>query len=139
MTRVRAVTPKAIHDVPDAEPAVTGELLTLCRWIAEYYVVPLGVALRCALPALLTGAGAPEPSQRTHRVVTLARHVESLNQAVATRQLIGQAIGILMERYVLSEQAAQAFLWRTSSHGNTKVRAVAADLVDDADRRARSA
>ncbi|WP_082533853.1 ANTAR domain-containing protein [Marmoricola sp. Leaf446] len=77
----------------------------------------------------------------THAALALgtARHVESLNQAVATRQLIGQAIGILMERYVLSEQAAQAFLWRTSSHGNTKVRAVAADLVDDADRRARSA
>jgi len=25
-------------------------MLDLCRWIAEYYVTPLGVALRCALP-----------------------------------------------------------------------------------------
>ncbi len=74
----KVVTAKAILDVPDAQPAVTPSLLTLCRWIAEYYVVPLGVALRCALPALLTGAAVPEPSQRTHRIATLARHVESL-------------------------------------------------------------
>src|SRR5947209_17226182 len=41
-------TPKAILDVPDAVPAVTPALLDVCRWIADYYVVPLGVALRCA-------------------------------------------------------------------------------------------
>src|SRR5437868_11340373 len=40
--------PKPILDVPDAEPAVTPALLDVCRWIADYYVVPLGVALRCA-------------------------------------------------------------------------------------------
>jgi primosomal protein N' (replication factor Y) len=74
----KAVTPKAILDVPDAEPAVTPSLLALGRWIAEYYVVPLGVALRCSLPAALTGAAAPTPSQKTHRVATVARHVESL-------------------------------------------------------------
>ncbi|GLC26201.1 replication restart helicase PriA [Roseisolibacter agri] len=74
----KAVTPKAILDVPDAEPALGPSLLTLCRWIADYYVVPMGVALRCALPALLTGAAAPTPSQRTHRVATIARHIESL-------------------------------------------------------------
>ena len=71
-------TPKAILDAPDAEPAVTPALLEVCRWIAEYYVVPLGVALRCALPTLLTGAAAPEPAQRTRRVATVRRHLESL-------------------------------------------------------------
>ena len=73
-----AVTPKAILDVPDAEAAVTPSLLAICRWIADYYVVPLGVALRCALPVALTGAAAPTPARRTRRVATLARHVESL-------------------------------------------------------------
>ena len=57
--------PKAILDVPDPEPAITPALLALCRWIADYYVVPLGVALRCALPTLLTGAGEPTPSGTT--------------------------------------------------------------------------
>jgi primosomal protein N' (replication factor Y) len=70
--------PKAVLDVPDAEPAVDPPLLDLCRWISEYYVVPLGVAVRCVLPALLTGAADPTPSQKTRRVVALRRHLPSL-------------------------------------------------------------
>ncbi|AHG90362.1 primosomal protein N [Gemmatirosa kalamazoonensis] len=73
-----SAAPKAILDAPDAEPSVTPALLAVCRWIADYYIVPLGVALRCALPALLTGAAAPEPAQRTRRVATVRRHLESL-------------------------------------------------------------
>jgi len=69
---------KPILDVPDAEPAVDASMLALCRWIAEYYVVPLGVALRCALPALLTGAADPTPARKTRRVVVLRRHLPSL-------------------------------------------------------------
>jgi primosomal protein N' (replication factor Y) (superfamily II helicase) len=72
------VEPKAILDVPDPRPAVDGPLLALCRWISEYYVVPLGVALRCALPALLTGAADPTPAPKTRRVVALRRHLQSL-------------------------------------------------------------
>src|SRR5207248_110472 len=41
---------KAVLDVPDAFTAVSPPILELCRWIADYYVVPLGVALRSALP-----------------------------------------------------------------------------------------
>ena len=74
----RTVTAKPIVDVPDAEPALTAELLALGRWIAAYYVVPLGVALRSALPAALTGAAVPTPVVRTHRVALLTRHVDSL-------------------------------------------------------------
>src|SRR5215208_3933245 len=72
------VEPKAILDVPDPHPAVDAPLLALCRWISEYYVVPLGVALRCALPALLTGAADPTPTPKTRRVVALRRHLQSL-------------------------------------------------------------
>jgi primosomal protein N' (replication factor Y) len=74
----RPVVPKALLDVPDAEPAVTPAVLALCRWVAEYYVVPLGTALRSALPVALTGAAQPQPSVKTQRVATLARRVESL-------------------------------------------------------------
>ena len=69
---------KSILDVPDAEPAFGAAGLALARWIAEYYVVPLGVALRSALPAALTGAADPTPSQKTRRVVTIRRHLPSL-------------------------------------------------------------
>ena len=74
----RAVVPKPLVDVPDAEPAVIPVVLDLCRWVAGYYAVPLGVALRSALPALLTGAAQPSPAARTQRIVSLAQRVESL-------------------------------------------------------------
>jgi primosomal protein N' (replication factor Y) len=63
--------PKKILDAPDPEPAVGARLLELCRWIAEYYIVPIGVVLRTALPVLLTGAENPHPARKTRRVVKL--------------------------------------------------------------------
>ena len=58
---------KDIVAAPDDAPCIDPPMLALCRWIAEYYVVPLGVALRCALPALLTGAADPTPARKTRR------------------------------------------------------------------------
>ncbi len=72
--------PKGALSVPDDHPVVSEQMLALCRWIGEYYVAPLGQVLRSALPVALTGAGDPTPSQRTRRVVTLVRHVDSLVQ-----------------------------------------------------------
>lgn len=70
----------------------------------------------------------------THAAIALGRATqsESLGNAIETRQLIGQAIGILMERYTITEKAAHAFLWRASSHSNTKVRDLALNLITDA-------
>jgi GAF domain-containing protein len=62
-------------------------------------------------------------------------HVEEvhhLNQALASRQAIGEAIGVLIERYKIDRQAAFAFLTRLSSHSNTKLRDIAAKVVEDA-------
>src|SRR5688572_18054029 len=72
--------PKPILDVPDAQPAFDAARLAVCRWIADYYVAPLGLVLRGALPALLTGASAPQPAQKTRRVATIARELPSLMQ-----------------------------------------------------------
>ena len=72
--------PRAILDVPDAEPAFSPAVLDLCRWISDYYVVPLGVVLRCALPALLTGASAPRPVEKTHRIAVLRQRLPSLQE-----------------------------------------------------------
>lgn len=44
--------------------------------------------------------------------------------------MIGQAIGILKERYDMGEDRAFAFLVRASSRGNVKLRDVAEELVD---------
>jgi primosomal protein N' (replication factor Y) (superfamily II helicase) len=41
---------KPIRDVLDALPVVSPRLMQLCRWIAEYYLAPLGEVLKAANP-----------------------------------------------------------------------------------------
>ncbi len=41
---------KPIRDVLDPSPVVSVELLHLCRWIADYYIAPLGEVVKVALP-----------------------------------------------------------------------------------------
>lgn len=67
-----------------------------------------------------------------HAAIALgnARQRETLNAGLQTRKIIGQAIGILMERYQMNEDRAFAFLVRASSHGNTKLRDIAQELVN---------
>lgn len=62
-----------------------------------------------------------------------AQEVDNLQVALQTRRTIGQAIGILMERYSLTDQRAFAFLTRLSQHGNVKLNRVAEQLVGDAE------
>jgi primosomal protein N' (replication factor Y) len=47
-TDVRALKP--VRDIIDASPIVSDELLGLCRWVASYYITPLGEVLRAAVP-----------------------------------------------------------------------------------------
>ena len=77
----------------------------------------------------------------THAAHALGRtlHLDQLNEALATRRTIGIAIGLVMERYQLDEQRAFQFLVRTSQTGNTKLRAVAEQLVAETARRATTA
>jgi AmiR/NasT family two-component response regulator len=56
-----------------------------------------------------------------------------LREALRTRTLIGQAVGMLMAEKGLSTNEAFAELVETSSHANLKLRAVAARMVELAD------
>jgi primosomal protein N' (replication factor Y) (superfamily II helicase) len=69
---------KPIHDAPDEQPVLDESMLSLCQWIADYYIAPLGMVLRTALPASLTGADAPEPSRKTRRVAAIATELPTL-------------------------------------------------------------
>jgi primosomal protein N' (replication factor Y) (superfamily II helicase) len=42
---------KSISDLPDAEPVVSEEILSLARWMGEYYQSSWGEAIRATLPA----------------------------------------------------------------------------------------
>ncbi|HET6297605.1 MAG TPA: GAF and ANTAR domain-containing protein [Kribbella sp.] len=62
--------------------------------------------------------------------VASARHEETMAQAVDARKLVGQAMGILMERFDVDDDRAFAILKRYSQDTNTKLRDVAQQLVD---------
>ncbi len=68
----------------------------------------------------------------THASLALgrAREVDDLHEALRTREVISQAVGMLMATYKLAPDAAFGFLVRTSSHSNTKVRDIAAQMVE---------
>jgi GAF domain-containing protein len=73
----------------------------------------------------------------THAAIALghAQERETLTTGMQSRRVIGQAIGLLMERYEMSDDRAFAFLVRASSHRNIKLRAVAEELVAEANLR----
>ena len=78
---------KAIEEVPDSEPVISKELLSLTRWMAGYYHSSWGEAIKAALPAglddtsldklYLTGQGLKaftedtQPTQATYILQTL--------------------------------------------------------------------
>ena len=51
-TKIKQIRP--VLSILDDSPQMPAELLNLCRWIADYYIAPLGIALRAALPAVLS-------------------------------------------------------------------------------------
>ncbi|HEX3583332.1 MAG TPA: primosomal protein N' [Thermoanaerobaculia bacterium] len=70
----------------DEEPALTREIIELCRWGAEYYIAPLGEMLRVALPANMSARGKRElrlsdpdgPSTESDRPLLEALKLRSL-------------------------------------------------------------
>lgn len=63
-----------------------------------------------------------------------AVQLREIGGALDRRKTIGQATGIVMERYGIAEDAAFAFLTRASQTANVKLRDVAARIVEGAHR-----
>ncbi len=62
-------------------------------------------------------------------LLELARTAADLRTGMLTRQRIGQACGILMSRFVLTDEQAFAALTRASQHRNLKVRELAHEVI----------
>jgi hypothetical protein len=67
--------------------------------------------------------------------IAYAREITQLREAVVTRQLIGQAVGVAMERFELDEARAFGFLARLSQDNNVKLREVARRLLEETNER----
>jgi len=65
-----------------------------------------------------------------------SRQEFQLNEALESRKVIGQAMGLVMQRYELDEDRAFQFLVRASSTSNIKLRDLAVELVQQANVRA---
>lgn len=67
-----------------------------------------------------------------HAAIALgrARREEQLSEAITTRKAIGQAIGLVMERYQIDEDRAFQFLIRVSTTSNIKIRDLAQELIE---------
>lgn len=63
--------------------------------------------------------------------IDAARTRENLHEAVRSRQVIGEAIGILRERYGITSEQAFDRLTRASQHLNIKLRSIAEHLARD--------
>ena len=72
-----------------------------------------------------------------HAAIALSRtrREDQLGEALRTRKIIGQAIGLTMERYQISEDRAFQFLVRASQTSNIKLREIAQEVADTSNER----
>lgn len=68
-------------------------------------------------------------ARRSSLVLAAVNRAEQLESAMDARTVIGQAQGILMERYDLDADRAFSVLRRYSQHANTKLRVIAEQVV----------
>jgi primosomal protein N' (replication factor Y) len=77
-----------VDELLELQPSVTPDVLELCRWLSEYYVLPLGQVLRSAIPAVLSGGVQIDEPLKTRRVLRITRELLSLTER---NQVFGRA------------------------------------------------
>ena len=139
--------------IVDHETVVVDDLATDPRWPAWGRAMVEGLGIRSSLSFRLftrpdrtwgalnvysttPGAFTDEDVEQGRTIaamaaVALARSIsdEQLVRAIESRTVIGQAVGMLMERYGLDDDRAFDVLRRLSSQQNVKLRDLAAQVV----------
>jgi hypothetical protein len=87
-------------------------------------------ALQAGVPALAQGL-----AEGTGSAADGAATVSTMTDAVLSRHVISQAVGIVMERYALNSTRAFEYLVSTSQTSQRKLRFVAAEHVTAANER----
>jgi hypothetical protein len=121
--RARSTGLRSVLALPLAANAHLGALNLYARYPDAFGVIDRarGVVLASLASLALQAAFAHDVD---------GRRTENLQAALSTREIIGQAQGILMERERISADEAFDILRRASQHLNMKLRQVAQDLVD---------
>jgi primosomal protein N' (replication factor Y) len=94
-------TIRDVDELLELQPSVTPDVLELCRWLSEYYVLPLGQVLRASVPAVLSGGVPIDEPLKTRRVLRITRELLSLTErnevfgrAARQRELYEQLEGL---------------------------------------------
>ncbi len=124
---ISAVGIRSLLALPLMLDGSAGALNLYARYPHAFGVIDRGRGL-----LLAAIAGAAYASVRGHEEEE--RRAGELQAALATREMIGQAQGILMERERISADGAFDVLRRASQHLNIKLRVVAQSLVDTGER-----
>jgi GAF domain-containing protein len=75
-------------------------------------------------------------THQSSMAIEYAQEIENLKEAIQTRNVIGRAVGIVMERYGFGDERAFAFLARLSQNQQLKLRVVAQSIVEASEDRA---
>jgi primosomal protein N' (replication factor Y) len=68
-----------VQEVLEREPSLTPELMALARWMADYYLAPLGMVLRTLLPSVMSDPSGALPV-RFRRVASIQRWLSNLSE-----------------------------------------------------------
>ena len=118
---------RSLLALPLATGDVTGALNLYARYPQAFGVVDRARAQ--LLAALAAGAFALAQNHENED-----RRAANFQAGLATREMIGQAQGILMERERISADQAFDVLRRASQHLNLKLREVAQTLIETGER-----
>jgi GAF domain-containing protein len=151
--QIEAKAGPLITTIELGQPVLISDVCTESRWSREWSERVLAAGIRTAIHLPMSAGNRPsavlslfraEPDPfddddvavahilARHAAVAIAsaRKEANLTTAVDARKLIGQAMGILMERYNLDSDRAFEVLKRYSQSTNRKLRDVAQDLID---------
>jgi hypothetical protein len=114
---------RSVLALPLTGNGTSGAVNLYARYPAAFGVVDRakGVILASLASAAVATAHSHEDEER---------RIDNLHEALGSREIIGQAQGILMERERISADQAFDILRRASQHLNVKLREVAQTLVD---------
>ena len=110
---------RAVLDVLDEAPTVSADVLALCRWMADYYVSPVGLVLRAALPASMGRARRADPAVRTLLFTQLAYFFGRFPDKAAVLAAVGSLGGKV--RRALGDTATEAALQAGAVDGGGQV------------------
>jgi primosomal protein N' (replication factor Y) len=108
---------RPLHSLPDSGPVFSDEMLSLCRWMADYYCCSTGEALQCTLPsgisigsekvytlkmdAMSGGRFTPVQKQIVHCLYTAGAQSEKELSAKVADSKLASSLTSLVKRDVL--------------------------------------